>query len=443
VAFIATRGAGNAALVKGLIPQNAEVVCWPQNDAPGKKWLKDLAAHAEKKVAKAVIPAPYKDMNEWTATVGTRTEDIFAALFRNELVEPPAAKPESKSEREPRIRFFAPSELRDFQPDDDLVLVGDCHITRGEVFVIGGEPSVGKSRSSTYLAVSGATGRDWFGLSVHQQFKTMIIQTENSRYRLRQEFSELDCDEIEKWIRVSEPPPFGLTLSNPEFQEDIGLALDSFKPKCVILDPWNAAARDDKQRDYIETFQALRNLLPTGADKPALGIAAHTRKPQLKEKRTGGTGLMHLLAGSYVLTSVPRCIFIMTRGSEDETDNSVVWFNPKNSNGQSAPRSAWYRLANGFTPATDFDWSDFDKPPDERKIVTLEHMREVFGGGTKRLYLKDAAHALATIADVKDTSAYRALKTDGKFAEYLSREGGKLKFSSPKLLSTFGRREKQ
>lgn len=370
---------------------------------------------------------------EWTD--GTRGEWA--------VPEVNAAGATLKEPREPRIRFFAPSELRDFQPDDDLVLVGDCHITRGEAFVIGGEPSVGKSRSSTYLAVSGATGRDWFGLSVHQQFKTMIIQTENSRYRLRQEFSELDCDEIEKWIRVSEPPPFGLTLSNPEFQEDIGLALDSFKPKCVILDPWNAAARDDKQRDYIETFQALRNLLPTGADKPALGIAAHTRKPQLKEKRTGGTGLMHLLAGSYVLTSVPRCIFIMTRGSEDETDNSVVWFNPKNSNGQSAPRSAWYRLANGFTPATGFDWSDFDKPPDERKIVTLDQVREVFGNGAKELYLKDAAHALATLADVKDTSAYRALKTDGKFSEYLSWAHGKLKFSSPKLLITFGRREKQ
>jgi hypothetical protein len=94
------------------------------------------------------------------------------------------------------------------------------------------------------------------------------------------------------------------------------------------------------QRDYVETFNALRDLLPTGADKPALGVIAHTRKPQPNEKRTGGTGLMHLLSGSYILTSVPRCIFIMTRGTQDETDDSVVFFNPKNSNGENAPRSA-------------------------------------------------------------------------------------------------------
>jgi RecA-family ATPase len=66
--------------------------------------------------------------------------------------------------REPRIRFFTPSELRDFKPDNELVLIGDCHVTRGEVFVMGGEPGVGKSLAGTQLAVCGATGQDWFGL---------------------------------------------------------------------------------------------------------------------------------------------------------------------------------------------------------------------------------------------------------------------------------------
>jgi replicative DNA helicase len=86
-------------------------------------------------------------------------------------------------EREPRIRFFSPRSLRDFVPDKDIVLIGDCHIMRGEVFVIGGEPGVGKSLGATRLAVSGATQRDWFGHTVHRRFRTMIVQTENGRYR--------------------------------------------------------------------------------------------------------------------------------------------------------------------------------------------------------------------------------------------------------------------
>ena len=108
--------------------------------------------------------------------------------------------------------IFSPSELRGYEPEKDIVLVGDCHIMRGEVFVIGGEPGVGKSTAATELAICGATGRPWLGLPVHCRFKTMIIQTENGRYRLRQEYQARGAlVEIEDSIRVSEPPPYGLT----------------------------------------------------------------------------------------------------------------------------------------------------------------------------------------------------------------------------------------
>ena len=335
--------------------------------------------------------------------------------------------PALRSSRERRIQFFSPSELLDFHPSSELVLVGDCHIMRGEVFVIGGEPGIGKSRAATQLGVCGGTLQPWFGLEVRRQFKTMIIQTENGRYRLKQEFSALNCEEIENWIRVSEPPPFGLALSNPQFQADIRGALRSFKPDCVILDPWNAAAKDDKQRDYAETFDAIRALLSTGEEKPAFGVVAHTKKPQLNEKRTGGTCLQHLLAGSYILSSVPRCIFVMVPGADDETDDSIVWFNPKNNNGQKAGRSAWRRADRGFIAAADFDWREFDKPPDERKIVTLDHIREAFDG-SESLELKEAAHKLATITGIVERSAYNALGLNGRFSEYLKRDNGRLSF---------------
>jgi hypothetical protein len=88
VAFIATRGASNAQLVHGLLREGVSVCAWPQNDAAGEKWLSDFCAHAGTKVAKAVIPAPHKDMNEWTAS-GARCEDIYGALWRNELINGP------------------------------------------------------------------------------------------------------------------------------------------------------------------------------------------------------------------------------------------------------------------------------------------------------------------------------------------------------------------
>ena len=61
---------------------------------------------------------------------------------------------------------------------------------------------LGKSRASVALAVAGALGLPWFGLPVHHKFKTLIVQNENGRYRLKQEFSELDCAALDEFVKV-------------------------------------------------------------------------------------------------------------------------------------------------------------------------------------------------------------------------------------------------
>jgi hypothetical protein len=342
------------------------------------------------------------------------TDLVTAALSK---LKPLAESPEKKA-REARIRFFKPSELRDYEPENGAVLVGDSHILRGEVFVIGGEPGVGKSTAATELAICGATGSDWLGLVTHGRFKTLIIQNENGRYRLQQEYAARGFgSEIEESILVSEPPPYGMTLNHPEFLEDVKSTLESFLPDVVIFDPWNAAARDDKAADYSAAFDALRNMLPKGKERPALGIVAHTKKPQANEKRTGGSGLMHLLAGSYVLTSVPRAIFIMVRGGNDETDNSIVWFNPKNSNGPAAPRTAWEREPKGFTFLNDFDWKTFEGGEGGRKVIRLEHIQDALG--------KDSWDRAAAVERLEKESAcgkracQKALAEKSQFASHL------------------------
>jgi Protein of unknown function (DUF3987)/CHC2 zinc finger len=87
-AFIATRGAGNAALCNSLIPKGVSVLAWPQNDQPGKDWLNALVEHLPVSVAEAVVPAQFEDLNAWTKA-GASAEDIYAAIFGNELVEKP------------------------------------------------------------------------------------------------------------------------------------------------------------------------------------------------------------------------------------------------------------------------------------------------------------------------------------------------------------------
>ena len=88
------------------------------------------------------------------------------------------------------------------------------------------------------------TGNDWLGLKVRHQFRTLILQTENGRYRLKNDFDEIARDGLDDWLRISEPPPFGLTFNNPEFQDDLATIIADFKPHVALLDPWNAVAKD-------------------------------------------------------------------------------------------------------------------------------------------------------------------------------------------------------
>jgi hypothetical protein len=414
---IITRGASNGRLVADVIPENAKVFLWMQNDAAGGKWAKDVCAHVKHNVKRVKIPAPHKDLNDWTRARAT-ADDLLGAIVNAQVI---------RQLGRPLIEFKTPSQLKNFVPPPGIVLVGNCHIVRGSVFVIGGAPGVGKSRASVALAEAGAIGHEWFGLTVHRKFKTMIIQTENGPFRLKKEFSEMDCDALEAYVRICEPPPFGLCFGRDEFKTQLSAAIASFAPDAVIFDPWNAAARDEKARQYLETFDELRSVLPLGDNAPALGIVAHTRKPKTDE-RASGRALLNLLAGSYVLGSVPRTVFVMQAASDDTTDNRIVWTCCKNIDGELGQRSTWERRNGLFASVADFDWETFNVPDDGREAISEVDIAAIFENGA--LTRSDAVKALIDATGASRASCYRALKPNGRFAKQLHSESGKLKWLS-------------
>jgi len=416
--IIVTRGASNGRAGAKLIPEGSIVYLWPQNDKPSDKWQQDICASATATVKRVQIPIVYKDLNDWTRNGGTAVS-LLAAMN--------AATTLREAERQrPLIEFKSPLQLQAFAPPANLVLLGDCHIVRGSVFVIGGAPGVGKSRASVALAEAGATGHEWFGLRVHRRFKTMIIQTENGPFRLSKEFAELDCEALDAYVRICEPPPFGLCLDREDFREQLSASVRSFGPDVVVLDPWNAAALDEKAREYLETFQTIRSLLPTCDDAPAIGIVAHTRKPKSDERATG-RGLLNLLAGSYVLGSVPRTVFVMQAASDDTVDNRVVWTCCKNNDGELGKRSAWERRNGLFAAVTDFDWDELDSPPrDSRVLIMRDDVAAIFENGEKQLSRGDAVRLLEKSTNAKHSACYNALKLNGRFADHLAEAGGLL-----------------
>jgi hypothetical protein len=173
------------------------------------------------------------------------------------------APPEQETPR-PVIEFLSPSEIKAYKAPPGTLLVGDNHIVRGGVFVIGGPPGVGKSRTAVGLAEAGATKLDWLGLPVHCHFRTLIIQNENGRFRLKMEFEDLNHELLDKYLRISPPPPLGLRFDRLDFRDQVKASLEKWDPGAVIIDPWNAVAKDDKQKDYRETFDLIRQVIPAG-----------------------------------------------------------------------------------------------------------------------------------------------------------------------------------
>jgi len=336
-----------------------------------------------------------------------------------------AARTVANGTGERLIEFLSPLQIKNYQPRGDDLLVGDHHIVRGGVFIIGGAPGIGKSRATIALCVAARQGGEWFGLPVHREFKVMIIQTENGRLRLRNEFWDLDCESMEQSVRITPPPPFGLCFKRSDFREQIARAIAEFKPDIVIIDPWISATHRDKSEDYLDTLSVIRSVLPTEDIAPALGIVAHTRKPQPNE-RANGCALLHMLSGSFTIGAVARSVFVMQAASDDVEDERIVWTCCKNNDGKLGPRSAWERQNGVFLPIRDFDWETFDNPPqDGRGKIKQHHVMTVLDG---RLGLtrKEAAVDLQKLTKADQSTCYRALAPDGRFGEHLHYEGHRI-----------------
>lgn len=318
------------------------------------------------------------------------------------------------------IDFLKPSEIKSYVVPEGTVLVGDNHIVRGDVFVVGGPPGVGKSRGWVALGEAGATKLDWLGLKVHVHFRTLIIQNENGRFRLKTEFSNLDAELLDEYIRISPPPPFGLRFDKYEFRDQVKAYIEFWDPGVILIDPWNSVARDDKQKDYRETFDLIRDVVPAGDNAPAIGIAAHTRKPAPNE-RTSGRALLNLLAGSHVLGSVPRAVWVYQHASDDVAETRVVVTCCKNNDGQLGARSVWTRGNGLWKAATDFDWDEFDSGDQKESVekgINERAIMEIFDSGIKRLRLAEARDALMELTGRSRATCYRAL-TSGRFLKHL------------------------
>jgi AAA domain len=418
VCIVITRGSSKAKTVRGIIQDRKRVYAWPQNDKPDIKtgkipsetWFEAIEENLSGQFHRVRTPEEFEDLNEWTKNGATKNDLLDAIDSAEPIGDPPKIY----------IEFLRPSQILAYVPPPGTVLVGDNHIVRGSVFVVAGPPGVGKSRGSVALAEAGATKLDWLGQPVHAKFKTLIVQNENGRYRLKLELSGISEDVLEEYLLISPPPPFGMRFDKIEFRDQLQMAIALHDPGVVFIDPWNAVARDDKAKDYHETFDIIREVIPAGDTSPAIGINAHTRKPALNE-RTNGRSLLNLLAGSYVLASVPRTVWVLQHASDDVNERRVVVTCCKNNDGQLGDRSVWTRDNGLWSSVPGFDWEAWDSGEKEGDF-SVSKVAEIVAKNTGGISQPKLIAGIKNIGASK-SAAYRWVQKAEKSGEIRFQKG--------------------
>lgn len=327
------------------------------------------------------------------------------------------------------FEFHPPSYFTSYELPPDSIMVGDCHLTRGDLTVLGGVAGCGKSRLLASLAIAGkqGVGAEWMGLPVHASFKTAILQAENGEVRLKRELQDIadQGHDLDGWLSITPPPRHGLAFGNPEFRAQLRDWLAETRPGVFCIDPWNRATLDDKAKDYRAVLDYVFEVLPDGPGKPAVVIIHHLRKQQNSDGRKHGRELLNELSGSYVIGSACRVAFILEPATPDGSDDRVVFTCAKNNNGEMGAPSAWHRKNGLFETCDDFDWSEWvTEGRTKRRMVEIEDLAAIFKNGQKTMSKADATKALMSHARVAKSAAYEALKLDGKFARNLSETGG-------------------
>ena len=313
----------------------------------------------------------------------------------------------SKTESYSLLNFRKPSWFANYTPPNNVELVGNNHIQRGAMSVLAGPPGIGKSLATTSLAIAGANGTEWFGLKVHNKFKTMILQAENSNSRLRGEYINRENIHLDPWLRISEPPRLGFDFDSFDFRKALKEQITEFKPDLVIFDPWNHIAEDDNIQAYNKAFESVMDVCPTGPENPATMIVAHTRKPD-REKKAKGKELMHEISGSHKLYSLPRSAIML----QPQGDGAVHVECCKNNDGETGSLGTWKYQNSSFRPYCSIDLSAI---PD--KTITLVDLEEIL---TEPMKNAELVKRLMDQTGMSKASCYEAIK---KHSNYLKRDG--------------------
>jgi len=240
-------------------------------------------------------------------------------------------------------------ELMAEPPNDDDIILGDRILAKGQSLVIAGAGGLGKSALVNQGVCALASGLPWLSFAnVADPLKVLILQSENSKRRLFQDFQRIrgsmgqsSWDLVRQNIRVQCPETENdhfLNLDVLANRNRIGDSIQSFDPDVVVIDPLNAFAAGDLNTDseMRETCQQLSALSKAGNPDRALIVVHHALTGKAGASRAVGYDRSSHGRNSKTLYAWTRAQINIAPGSPDSNELLVVSCG-KNNNGVEFP----------------------------------------------------------------------------------------------------------
>jgi AAA domain-containing protein/CHC2-type zinc finger protein len=271
--ILITRGASNGALVAGAIPQGATVYVWTQNDTAGAEWEQKACANTKAIVKRCKIPAPHKDLNDWTRA-GATSDDLLDAMLSAETIRE-AEKSWIDALNESVVTSL---ELRDLELVPRKKLLGEwfCEGDLGFIFAFRG---VGKTWLALAIAQALSTGGTLGDWKAHQKVRVLYVDGEMPADLMRSRCQGLEAinDHLQFLNHeiLFDRTGKALNITNPEVQEAITKRCLTSGVKVVIVDNLSTLATGMKENE-ADSWELVNNwLLDLRRRKIAVVIVHH------------------------------------------------------------------------------------------------------------------------------------------------------------------------
>jgi hypothetical protein len=269
---IITRGAGNAKLAE-VVPSNCTLYVWTQNDEAGHEWEWTICANFKGTVKRVTIPAPHKDLNDWTRAGATSDDLLQAMLSADTLREAEKSWADALDES-----IITSSELHALGLTPRKKLLGDW-FSEGDCGFIFAFRGVGKTWFALAIAQALSTGGKLGDWQAHDEIKVLYADGEMPADLMRARCTGLEGNN-DKLQFLNHEILFdrtgkALNITNPEVQQAITQRCIRIGIKVLILDNLSTLASGMKENE-ADSWELVNNwLLDLRRRKIAVVIVHH------------------------------------------------------------------------------------------------------------------------------------------------------------------------